>query len=57
MSNPITETAKWEQATSLYTVAGSALIIFLLLLLALLLAWRRRRKKKPQQFPVKELDA
>jgi hypothetical protein len=56
MNNAITETARWEQATSLYTVAGAALLIFLLLLLALLLAWRRRRKKKPQNFPVKELD-
>ena len=47
MTNPITETANWEQSTVLFTVAESALIILILLLIAfLLLAWRRRRKKK-----------
>jgi len=41
--------AVYESQTSLFTVAGSALLIFLLLLLLLLIIAARRRKKKKQE--------
>jgi hypothetical protein len=45
MTGPLTETANWEQTTSLWLVLLVALIIFAVLI-AFFLAWRRRKKKK-----------
>jgi hypothetical protein len=50
MNNPLTETANWEQVTTLFTVAESAIVILIMLLAAfLLLAIRRRKNKKDNQ--------
>ncbi len=50
MNNPLTETANWEQVTTLFTVAESAMVILIMLLAAfLLLAIRRRKNKKDNQ--------
>jgi heme/copper-type cytochrome/quinol oxidase subunit 2 len=50
MNNPLTETANWEQVTTLFTVAESAIVILIMVLVAfLLLAIRRRKNKKDNQ--------
>ncbi len=50
MNNPLTETANWEQVTTLFTVAESAIVILIMLLAAfLLLAIRKRKNKKDNQ--------
>jgi cbb3-type cytochrome oxidase subunit 3 len=50
MLGPIGQTASWEPASTLYTVAGSALLLLaLFLLVILLLAWRRRKKKQTEK--------
>jgi hypothetical protein len=46
MVGPITETANWEQASSLYSVLLIAVIILIMMLLATILAWKRRKKKQ-----------
>jgi hypothetical protein len=54
MVGPITETANWEQASSLYSVLLFVVIILIMLLLATILGWKRKKKKqdddnKPQR--------
>jgi hypothetical protein len=45
INGPITETANWEQTTSLWLVLLITLILFGLLI-AIFLAWKKRKKKK-----------
>jgi hypothetical protein len=46
MNAPITETANWEPATSLYSVLIVALIVFIIIAVTLLITWKRRKNKK-----------
>jgi LPXTG-motif cell wall-anchored protein len=56
MNGPITETANWEQSTSLWLILLIAAIIFALI--AFLIAWRRRKdEKKPTESTVKKRHA
>jgi hypothetical protein len=47
MNSPITETANWEQATSLYLYL--LVVAIILAVIAALLVWRRRRQKQKRQ--------
>jgi hypothetical protein len=46
MVGPVTETAKWEPASSLYSVLLVSVIILVMMLLATFLALKRRKKKQ-----------
>jgi outer membrane biosynthesis protein TonB len=46
MVGPVTETAKWEPTSTLYSVLLTAVIILVMMLLATFLALKRRKKKQ-----------
>ena len=49
MVGPVTETAKWEHASSLYSVLLISVIILVMMLLATFLALKRRKKKQKDE--------
>lgn len=49
MVGPVTETAKWEPASSLYSVLLISVIILVMMLLATFLALKRRKKKQKDE--------